>query len=161
MKKLLLAILLMGCGKDEFAKNEYSQVAYTDKPCTISNLFSREYDQFLREQVTKFSIDARKRKVPCFTMESALLVDGLITDNKNAVGYCDFSYGIFINRDFWMWASVQTRNTIVYHELGHCALGLEHHEGELDIMNPYIQADTVMYKEWNSLVSKLFNRARK
>ena len=161
MKKLLLAILLVGCGREEFNKDDYNQVSYVDKPCTVKNLFSQGYDTLMHEQVTKFSIDARKRNLPCFSMESGILVYDLFTVNTKAIGYCDFSYGIFINRDFWMWSSAQTKAAIVYHELGHCALGLAHHEGELDIMNPYLSSDGIMSKDWNELVNKLFNRARK
>ena len=160
MKKLLFTIFLFGCGRDDFNKVDYSQVSYYDKPCTVENLFSRGYNKLLHEQIFKFSIDARKRKVPCFTSESALFVDELINNEKTAVGYRDFSYGIFINHDYWMWASSQTRLTIIYHELGHCALGLDHHTDELDIMNKYLQPDIVVYKQWDELVNKMFNRKR-
>ena len=49
--------------------------------------------------------------------------------------------------------------TVIFHELGHCLLFLDHAEQEeKSIMRPY---EEIIYpNEWNGLVDELFNRAR-
>jgi hypothetical protein len=49
----------------------------------------------------------------------------------------------------------------MYHELGHCALGLGHHEGEPDIMNSYLLDEVTAEKKWDELVNKMFERKKK
>jgi hypothetical protein len=160
MKKLLLAILLTGCGKEGRDISNYSYTPYTERLCTVNNLFTKGYDPLMHEPIVKFSIDARKRNVPCFPTEYAVFSDELSVNSKGVLGYCDFSYGIFINRDHWMWFSAQTRITLIYHELGHCALGLDHYDDSTDIMNTYILSDFEIGEEWNKLVSNLFRRRK-
>ena len=49
---------------------------------------------------------------------------------------------------------------VVWHESVHCALGLDHHEGELDLMNSIVP-DTKNYAESLKLLNKVLDRYQK
>lgn len=53
----------------------------------------------------------------------------------------------------------QDLEPIIYHELGHCVLGLEHYEKDIDIMNAYIEAE--VHFDFDHYVEKLQKRIGK
>jgi hypothetical protein len=81
--------------------------------------------------------------------------------NSGVIGYCTHGGEIRFLTSFWATASATTRLVLAYHELGHCALGLDHHDGEADIMNTYLLNEVIADEEWDELVNKMFGRAKK
>jgi len=164
MKQFLLLLItsLVSCG---YYEGEPSRSGNYDRVCTVSNLVKETYAAPFQSILTKFSVDAQKRKVKCFPVQAILFSDKIEKDGKNTVlGYCDFSYVIFINRDTWFFYSEHNRMMIMYHELGHCALGLDHYDEKDDIMNTFLlstrSGEEPKYK-WNELVNNMFNRVRR
>jgi hypothetical protein len=80
---------------------------------------------------------------------------------KGVVGYCIDSWEVRVLTSYWQTASATDRLLLMYHELGHCALGLDHLDGEIDIMNSYLLDDVTAEKEWDDLVNKMFERKKK
>jgi len=72
------------------------------------------------------------------------------------VGVCYPHLGVEISRSYWEDSTEWERKALMYHELGHCSLGLEHVQTR-SIMLPYIEPprDEV---EWNFLVRQMFTK---
>lgn len=87
-------------------------------------------------------------------------------DDKNSyVGICIIWPGgqdIIIKEAYWKTLSEFSRKAIVYHELGHCALGRTH-DNSLDedgratsIMNQYLIAGSQFYTYYEQYIRELF-----
>lgn len=122
---------------------------------------SMEVDEAAIEIVNQFYADAATEKVKTTDKFTKItFVDSY--DKENVVGRCDewgYSDGTIQRREmtllrsYWETASAQTRKTLVYHELGHCALGLGHTpEKDQQIMNPTVIPDVYAQTRWSSLV---------
>ncbi len=58
---------------------------------------------------------------------------------------------------YWGEASWQTKETLLYHELGHCALNLDHvNQGSGAIMEPTVLFDSFASSNWPRLVKNEF-----
>lgn len=63
------------------------------------------------------------------------------TDSDGTIGYCApllNGYQIVIDKDFWNRASLEDRSNLMYHELTHCVLGVQHSSDEKNYMYPVI-----------------------
>ena len=87
------------------------------------------------------------------------------TEDENAVGMCYIGYlsrWILIDPSYG--GSPNMMRTLIFHELGHCLLNLEHYPADItidipeksDIMNPYLPL--LSEKEWVPMVDKMFGR---
>lgn len=92
-------------------------------------------------------------------------VDSLASQGDSVIGVCiTYTQGdVEVYRElellssFWSTASLQSRHTLLFHELGHCALDLNHvPEGSGAIMEPIILNDSFAQSNWPSLVSNEF-----
>lgn len=68
--------------------------------------------------------------------------DVIISNGSEAAGIC-YPYlnkvpKIFISKKVWTRISDITRKLLIYHELGHCLLDMEHVTNRYHIMNPYL-----------------------
>jgi len=113
--------------------------------------------------VEQFAADAVGRDVPCYTVDTVGFLSKLPPEleDKDVVGFCKFPIEVRFMKRFWDNASANQRLALVYHELGHCALRLEHDDTMPDIMNSYLLPEYFVEKEWDSLVNKLFERAKR
>lgn len=87
------------------------------------------------------------------------------------IGYCQrssWSYTplVVINREFWNSASSNEREHLMFHELGHCLLDLDHDDAVIligidwvprSIMNPYIFEESVYVAHREYYLQNLFN----
>jgi hypothetical protein len=88
---------------------------------------------------------------------------------SDVVGLCEvFGYSnndithkvITIKESAWAAASNHTKRNLLYHELGHCALNLNHLEANaVAIMNPKLLSDELSAPSWFNLVRNMFNSA--
>lgn len=79
---------------------------------------------------------------------------------RRAHGYCPYKV-MFINVEHWAVINKWERQELVYHELGHCLLGLGHNT-DVSIMNS-LPKDTYYHvhkdgSNWESLIKDLKNR---
>lgn len=164
MKKYLLAATLLStsCGSALACKTEIIHRRQPGpEPCTIDNIVYN-FDEQLRTQIEAFSADALKREVPCLLTRKAIIEDKFPDKmGENVIGYCQFPWTISFKKSYWDTASAADRMVLVYHELGHCALGLDHLDGQHDIMNSYLLPGDVADRKWDKLVNSMFGRVNK
>jgi hypothetical protein len=157
---LLLLSLLVSCGVEQACQS----IGHRRKPqpgdCTIEQISPAVHSK-LQYAVELFSADAIRNGVPCVrTPRIGFMLELPPDSNKNVIGYCSPGLEIRILVNYWQTSAAAERLTLVYHELGHCALGLDHHDGEPDIMNTYILDEVTAEKRWDELVNKMMGRAR-
>lgn len=163
LKALLLSLLLFSCGVDYSCVYRGIRDNTDSKPgpCTVQQI-SPHINKGLMSYVSSFSHDAMLRNIPCYPTPSIDFRSGYPSDNEAMIGYCMLYSQIKFVREYWDMATAQTRRTLVYHELGHCALRLDHSkEDSFDIMNPYILSDNITREAWPELVNQLFSPRKK
>jgi hypothetical protein len=123
-------------------------------------------DSDLQLIVRQFFADAQTlNKETSRLIESIRWVDSF--DEATTIGTCEVwtwddgtvhSKRINLLKSAWNTSSDQTKRTLIYHELGHCALDLDHVERPtVAIMNPVILYDDVAAPIWFNLVRDEFN----
>ena len=156
---LPLVLLLSACGSAFACKTDMIERRQSGpEPCTVDNLVYM-FNEKLRPQIESFSADALKRGVPCLRTRKAIMEkkfpDGI---GDNVIGYCQAPWTISVLKPYWDRASAADRMTLVYHELGHCSLGLDHYDEGQDIMNTYLLPGDIAEEKWDKLVNNMFGR---
>lgn len=103
--------------------------------------FEMEYLEFYQE--------ALKRNCVVFPIDAyfAKLEDDI-------AGYCIPGFGILVNETRWEKFGPYQKKELIYHELGHCVLGLTHKEPGL--MSPTMHKEKDIEKNWNNWKEMLF-----
>ena len=160
---LLLLAVLVGCGVDQGCQSSgriIRQAPPQFGDCLPEHISPRVHDK-VKYAVELFSADATRHEVPCYRTPFIGFLPKMPPDMEpNVIGYCSPGSEVRFLTPFWEDSSATTRLTLVYHELGHCALGLDHTDGEDDIMNTYLLSERVADKKWDELVHKMMGRAR-
>lgn len=68
-------------------------------------------------------------------------------------GLCIYDLGVFLNKSKWMQYKKYEKLQLMYHELGHCAMRLEHGDG---IMNYYVFTEKEIEPNWNEWKNQFF-----
>jgi hypothetical protein len=99
------------------------------------------------------------------SVESIAFVESY--DDPITIGQCSFleyengakaNKRITLHRLTWEHASPQYKRTVLFHELGHCALNLDHAPNtSLAIMNSKVLPDKLSAPSWFQLVRDMFN----
>jgi len=80
---------------------------------------------------------------------------------RRAHGYCVSNHKIVLNIQHWSGINDWEKKELIYHELGHCFLGLGHNS-DISIMNPFPKTTYYHVKKdgsnWHNLVIELKNR---
>lgn len=155
---IIIAMFLVACGDDhQFRQtNQYTPV-HQDRPIVL--------EPSMQVYIDEFYFEAERREVETSKLVgTANLVDSY--PRPESVGMCsgwiDPKNKIEVRRDltalrsYWEKASDWGRRIVIFHELGHCALGLDHSDSDKEIMSPFKIND--VYAEWNwpELVDNLF-----
>lgn len=162
MKYIFLILSLMGCGRVETVDRFMGP---TDEEKVYKPIPDIDNDDDLKTVVTEFYDHARLLGRPIeHTVKSVRIVDEVF--GEGMVGYCQqykkyievISGEVKLKREFWDRSSYEQRRLLVYHELGHCALDLEHTPPDSDtIMQPYLLSDKDIYRVgWDKLVAEEF-----
>lgn len=153
----LLVLQLTGC----YACGPRTQVEH--KP-TIAAEVQGYVDQFLADADSRNLLGTMVNEY--FELDEIYLGD---TGSPNAIGMCYIGYrSRWVVLDPAFQGSPRMWRTLIYHELGHCLLNLDHYPSEIDIdttenkssidiMNPSLPLLTE--EEWGPLVDRLFQRS--
>jgi len=164
MKKYLLAITLLSpaCGSAFACKTDIVERRINGpQPCTVDSIVYM-FNERLFPQIEAFSQDAIKRGVPCLRTRKAIFEDKFPSPlGDNVIGYCQAPWTVSFLKPYWDRASAADRMTLVYHELGHCALNLDHYDEGQDIMNTYLLPGDIAEEKWDRLVNNMFGRVGK
>lgn len=104
--------------------------------------FETEYFEFFQE--------AYKRK--CLVIPVSAYFSRL---EDEIAGYCIPGFGILINENRWPTLGAYQKRELMFHELAHCTLGLEHSEPGL--MAPTMHKEEELKANWNKWVNELFS----
>jgi hypothetical protein len=118
---------------------------FLSSSCAFAS-FENEYFEFFQE--------AYKRK--CLVMPIDAYFARL---EPNIAGYCIPGFGILLNENMWPMLSKMERKELMFHELGHCVLGLEH--SKEGMMAPVMHDEQEIEKNWDKWVEELFSVCRK
>jgi len=80
---------------------------------------------------------------------------------SNLLGICfGIGYGDIVLYNSFFKLPKKLQKLVIYHELGHCVLGLWHVDHGLDIMNSYLSKDNVydIIENWDVLKTDMFLR---
>lgn len=127
-----------------------------------------EYRPFLSSFIKEGRIRGVRLNTDNLTIESANLKS---EENPQIAGVCivDAAYfrpRVYIDRDFWAWADEDTKEALIYHELGHCLLKRGHIElmdlisdKELSLMHPFPPTGPTYGNNRDYYVNELFRNA--
>lgn len=151
---LVLFFMLTSCGVQEFdipsSVNKY--------PCKMEFVISGGVEQGTGKQLASFLADATRYEATCYPIIGITFVDSF--NERSIVGRCDVGNAVFLHKDYWFFSSEQARLITMYHELGHCLLGLPHDDSKPDIMNKYLLDPRYAKKNWTALVNNLFTKVK-
>jgi len=102
-----------------------------------------------RNEADEFYSEALKRR--CFVMRVDIYFARL---ESEIAGYCVPTFGILINENGWNSYGEYERKELIFHELGHCGLGLGH--TEIGLMAPRMHTEAEIKKNWKDWVDLLF-----
>ena len=128
-------------------------------------------DTWMKEFVLEFYADAQAKDhrvendvVSVSFIEK--LPESMSKTDKGVIGYCSINNNsdgserdrtVSILKSAWVNFTWQTKRVLIYHELGHCALNLDHSpEGSGNIMDPYVLYDSESLPHWMELVDTEF-----
>lgn len=162
MKSLILlaaaATFLGGCGPSETSDTSYNLL----ETCSEADV-PFDTDPEFKAHVKGFFVDAVAHSEKfCIILSSVKFGTDAplgVAEDDEVIGLCDSDHNIRIWRPWWNTASEIAKEAVIYHELGHCVLGLDHAKpGTLNFMTPSIPNDEALLENWNLLVTKLFNK---
>jgi hypothetical protein len=134
MTLLILIVSLLFVHSGDNRKIEPEALPYVSKFIDIANKYNVEIDK-----------DKIEIKFSYFVLEYPTL------------GTCFSTGEILINHVFWNIASTTQKEILIFHELGHCSMKLDHVDSDDDIMTAY-QIDSYYYKrDYNKMLNRFFN----
>lgn len=115
----------------------------------------------------QFRIEAKKRgiKLQPYKIRFVFIDMKNKPDGSGTVGVCGFipvlgTKTIWISKPRWSEESTNFKQLLVYHELAHCLMGMEHRENTLSIMNAYLLNPYTYGMDKSYFVNELFNPAK-
>lgn len=147
MKKLiLLVILATGCLKDSQSLNSFSD---------------RQNDKLL-PYLYMFVADAREHGIDLdYVMRGEIELRFMRSDvyGKSWAWRNDNKVKVWVNYDKWIKMSEIHKITLMYHELGHDVLGLDHHDGPVVMLQSNDRIDTMKERgiSYEEAFNELFN----
>lgn len=158
---LVYSLLLWGCGTidDEFMKARTLEYSMVPIPGCPMRALAYTHDLTFNGYLQMFQRDARKFDVGCYRTQRVYFEEKM--PGEDVLGYCVPGQRVVIRKSTWNEMSEIERKTLIYHEMGHCALNLDHTSPKTaDIMTPRMIAPSTATRHWRKLVSILFTRAK-
>jgi hypothetical protein len=122
-----------------------------------------QYIQMFEADQLKYTgkVDGKSRSVQITFVnhsEDRKKLEGLGSDY---LGYCEVATKqIRIDEKKWRKLSQVSKRLLIYHELGHCALGFEHTDKPNRLMNPELLSGQAFKREKDRILFQFFNKPR-
>lgn len=158
MKKFLtlLVVSLLGCGPAFAVPPVYADGLVPGCPLKVLAFM---HEVAFTKYLVEFQRDASRKRLHCYPTYALYFTESM---EGGVAGYCVPGDRIVINKEMWYLLTDSEKKVLMYHELGHCALGLDHTaEKEIAIMNPYLLPDHLSERRWQELVDGMMDIARK
>lgn len=165
LRALILATIITACGTDEQESVEY-RPQYNDTS-TFNLLEKVKVDRQLRQHVYDFVFTCDQQELTAARchrnlarLDSVILVES-ISYSDQAVGVCTtIANGFrFIQIEIGS-ADINSlaMKSLIFHELGHCLLDLEHNNVIADIMYPMLVDPEKLPDKWHDIIDRLFKQ---
>lgn len=161
---IILSLLTTSCGLNGHFDKKKKPAGYVRQFSTTDERFSTYVSKFEdHAKIKTGNINFKVNDIP---------INFGDTENDQFVGVC-FTYSdgkreILIKQEWWSVASQGAKESLIFHELGHCALDREHNEDELiagdgkkiraSIMHPSIVSAQHYSKYYDGYVHELFTQ---
>lgn len=162
MRWTLILALLAGCATPSNTMLPRRQTGTHVTACTRQAAVGK-YDPRIETWLDDFFALAQKygstcHRVKTIRMESQEAISNTPEiSSKQVVGYCTGDGHVVLSEDVWNQRGLLFNKALLFHELGHCVLGLDHApEGAVNLMTPYLLYDTELAEHWAELMKKLF-----
>lgn len=107
-----------------------SQLLILTSSASVVHPFSDRIDPAFRKEVKVYEKTVGHKISPIITISFTDRFGRLAEDRT--IGDCLMGHGrIRISEEFWERASLTSRQTLIFHELGHCDLNEEHRSGRI------------------------------
>jgi len=133
MRKTILLLLIslnVACGSENFPGERVMDEQFNQFVLE----FNEDYQTHLGEEQFK-------------TVKMYFDTEGVLAANSQAGCEAESGEVIFVNEEWWGYASDSYKKSVIYHELGHCVLGLEHSDNSNDIMYRALNSSFVLTME--------------
>lgn len=159
MRYILLLLFLTGCGGSSGGGGGNNTPDRPYQPLVYS--VPIEVDQYVRS----FKLEAEARGIVLPTNLIVRFVDSIESDPHSPLvtwGYCQMGENapeITLTMPIWNSSSDIAKELLLFHELGHCWLGLDHTGSIFSIMNPSIMNTgfRIYYQSWRTqMIDELF-----
>lgn len=159
---IVMVALATGCGKMNWCEDIIHQILPGEpkRRCTTRNIATK-YDGDATEYIRSFSQDALDRDISCYKVKSITITNDSFDADSDTIGWCKQYSSIALRKDFWDISTNLEKMALVYHELGHCALGLGHTDNGPAIMNSSLLSHSYLSKHWDELINHLFTGVKK
>lgn len=130
---------------------------------TLKNFSPKEFDIYTQEFFELFPLVKQEVSFKFFNKYPDFVLDPYTNQIRDPHGYCDLEdKSIHINQDWWKReTSIFRKRKVIFHELGHCLLGLDHpkNKASFTIMNSILETADKDGLNWNYLKKELKRRA--
>ncbi len=108
------------------------------------------------EYLAIFNREAANRGLASNSDSTSVITADSMPDN--VVGSCSMGRNeVHILRSYWNWADHSRRESLIFHELGHCVLFYEHTNNYPAIMFPYALNSEIYINNRSMLLDKFFS----
>ena len=159
-----LSLSLLSCGVFEEEEKEIAEPFYDLLNAFLDEAKHRGYDIYSDHLVMRFGeIDQSDRQIAiCVTYISSNPVQEIA--KKRSDWRKVFGPGkapeVIVPLQNWDLLSATQREITIFHELGHCLLGLGHYDDKPAIMNTYIMSSRYYRENREVLIDELFDSYR-
>lgn len=108
-----------------------------------------------------FKGEAKKRKIELdkVRLKELVIKFGFDLNDYNTLGECNpNTFQVEISESYWVSASLPERETLLFHELGHCLLGRSHDDGLMPISGGHVYK-SIMNSAGNALMYRFPTQA--
>lgn len=146
MKKIalaLIAVMTVGCA-DQFKTKTSPYINDSLRP-------------YLNTFLTKAIENGVALDISQLSMQFSESMPASTVPNASTIGYCSRgpdTASVMIKESYWKTAGVSEREELVFHELGHCLLGLQHDNSTQTAID-YYGYGFVRYNTPNSIMNEL------
>lgn len=158
---LIFGVLLTGCGtiQDEFHQATQAEDVYLPVEDCPMRALARTHEMTFTGYLKQFQKMARVYDVGCYKTKQMYFDDKMPSDIT--VAYCVPGERVVVSRKKWETLEPIEKKVLIFHELGHCALNMDHtSKDSVDIMTPELLDPELASDNWGYLVGELFTRAR-
>lgn len=163
MRSTIICFLLGACAA--CGTMDVTPPPMTSEPQPTAKTSGPKIDKELQRFVDEFMLDCEARRTDCAkklgrisSITVATIPDENPNDNELVVGLCYdrfFTHRIEINKEIINKPDMYLR-VLMYHEIGHCAYGLDHEKEPDMIMSPMMPGLLTLLQHWSSMVTDFF-----